>query len=247
MLGRFDKRRKRLRIAARVVLGAILGSILILSTVLTLDAKKSNQEAMTLQESTSGNECEDNHAPPIEEIEVLIVFADESEAEPFAGHNTTLDEWSGLPEWDIPDEYKQTGGCLPESVRTHLYNLCEEKHISYPLMLALIEAESSYRWDAESPDGSCVGYCMIAEKWHQERMERLGVTDIFDPYGNIAVSVDLVEELFHKYGDVNIVLMCYNCGETRTAELLAEGIESTAYSRKIIQREAEISFEMYGQ
>lgn len=246
MLGRFDKKRKRLRIAARIALGMIIGSLIILTIILKVEARRDTKDA-EMAESSQEHEPEQNHAPPVEEIEVLIVFSDESETEPFAGHGTTLEEWSGLPEWDIPEEYKQTGGCLPESVRTYLYNLCEEKSISYPLMLALIEAESSYQWDAESPDGSCKGYCMIAEKWHQERMERLGVTDIYDPYGNIAVSVDLVEELFHKYGDVNIVLMCYNCGETRTAELLAEGITSTSYSRKIIAREAEISLEMYGQ
>jgi len=183
---------------------------------------------------------------PMPDIEIRIIFNDESEAEPYAGHNATLDEWKDVPEWDIPQEYKDTGGCLPEAVRTYLYNLCKQHNISYPFMLALIETESGYQWDAESPDGSCKGYAMINDKWHQERMQKLDVKDIYDPYDNLKVSVDFLSELFAEYHDANVVLMCYNCGESGAEKLLADGICSTAYSEKILAREAEISYEIYG-
>lgn len=182
----------------------------------------------------------------LDDIEVIIRFPDESTEEPFSSRTTYLEEYKNTPEWNIPDEYRQTGGCLPESVQVYLYNLCEEKSISYPLMLALIEAESGYRYNAESPDGKCVGYCMINEEWHSDRMERLGVADPLDPYGNIAVAVDYLTELFGRYEDVNFVLMCYNFGPTRANELLEEGKSSSEYSRGIVQREQEISAEIYG-
>ena len=42
-------------------------------------------------------------------------------------------------------------------------------------------------------------------------MERLGVSDLTDPYSNILVAADYLEELFQKSdGDIYLVLMKYN-------------------------------------
>lgn len=243
---RFDKRAEKLRITARVFLGSM-----VCMTALPIFAAlehPATDEIVIIQDTDSLAEesGEADKGESENDIEILVVFSDGSETEPFAGHNTTLEEWGGVPEWDIPQEYKRAGGCLPESVKVYLYNLCRERNISYPLMLALIEKESGYQWDAESPDGSCKGYAMINDKWHQERMEKLGVTDIHDPYGNLEVSLDFLAELFSRYHDANVVLMCYNCGESGAERLLEKGIFSTEYSEKILAREAEISHEVYG-
>jgi len=60
------------------------------------------------------------------------------------------------------------------------------------------------------------------------------------------VSLDYLSELFSRYHDVNVVLMCYNCGESGAERILEKGISSTEYSEKILAREAEISHEIYG-
>ena len=41
-------------------------------------------------------------------------------------------------------------------------------------------------------------------------MERLGVSDLYDPYGNILVATDYLVELFEKHGDIGLSLMIYN-------------------------------------
>ncbi len=243
---RFDRRTKRIRIIARIILGVV--AFLILITLFAIIGESPPKEITVISENNALMEEWETVMPELSmrETEVKIIFSDESETEPFAEHDVTLDEWKDVPEWDIPQEYKDTGGCLPEAVRTYLYNLCKQHNISYPFMLALIEAESGYQWDAESPDGSCKGYAMINDKWQQERMQKLDVEDIHDPYDNLKVSVDFLAELFAKYHDANVVLMCYNCGESGAEKLLADGICSTAYSEKILAREAEISYEIYG-
>lgn len=243
---RFDKKTNKLRIISRAFLG-IIACVTVIPILVSFKYPVTDeiiviQESNSLTEESGGVDKEGSE----KDITILVSFNDRSETEPFAGHNITLEEWNGVPEWDIPQEYKDTGGCLPESVRIYLYNLCQEHNISYPLMLALIEKESGYHWDAESQDGLCKGYTMINEKWHRERMAELGVTDIYNPYGNLEVSIDFLTELFSEYHDANIVLMCYNCGKSRAERLLEKGIFSTEYSEKILAREAEISHEIYG-
>lgn len=87
----------------------------------------------------------------------------------------------------------------------------------------------------------------VMQKWHEERMEKLGVTDLSIPEENITVGIDFLVELFEKYGEVEMVLMAYNMGESRAKELWADGIYSSKYSRYIVEREAEISLEIYGR
>lgn len=243
-------REKSNRVAKRIAIAILIATVVIsiLPVALCKETECEIAEVQKATVETVGLDVRDSEVPEQElsEIQIMMVFADESEQYPFAGHETTLEQWQDVPEWDIPQEFKDTGGCLPESVRAYLYNLCLEKHLSYPLMLALIEAESSYQWDSSSPDGTCKGYCMISDRWHQDRMERLGVTDIYNPYSNIATSVDYIIELFGKYREVHTVLMCHNCGESSAMELIADGNCSSAYSRKIVEREAEISLEIYG-
>lgn len=88
------------------------------------------------------------------------------------------------------------------------YNICPE------LIQAVIERESHYNPDATN--GDCVGLMQVSEKWHTDRMERLGVTDLYDPYSNILVGTDYLAELWREtsskgYGDdLYYVLMRYN-------------------------------------
>lgn len=81
------------------------------------------------------------------------------------------------------------------------YGICPE-----PLM-AIIERESAGKPNVEN--GSCKGLMQISVKWHSDRMERLGVKDIFDERSNILVGTDYLAELIDKYRDVATALMAY--------------------------------------
>lgn len=148
--------------------------------------------------------------------------------------------------YEVPEEFQRNGGEMPTELQEFTQKLCEERCISYPLILAVIEKETGYRNITGDGDSS-TGYMQVMQKWHEERMEKLGVTDLSIPEENITVGTDFLVELFEKYGEVEMVLMAYNMGESRAKELWADGIYSSKYSRYIVEREAEISLEIYGR
>ena len=107
------------------------------------------------------------------------------------------------------------------------YDICPE------LLIAIIERESS--GDANAVNGSCKGLMQISEKWHQDRMERLGVSNIFDIHGNILVGCDYLSELFDEYEDVGVVLMVYHGEKNATTKM-----ELSDYASGILERSAEL-------
>lgn len=78
----------------------------------------------------------------------------------------------------------------------------------------------------------------IADKWHMDRTERLGVTDIYDVDGNIHVGADYLAELFEKYGEVTTVLMVYHGEQNAVAK--SENGEISPYADWILTRSAEL-------
>lgn len=120
--------------------------------------------------------------------------------------------------------------------------VCEDKHICPELVEAIIEAESS--WNPKAKNGDCIGLMQVSESWHRDRMARLGVTDLTDPYDNILVGVDYLSELFERYEDVGAVLMKYN-GDSRLPEYMETG-EMSEYAEKILTRSAELE-RMHGK
>lgn len=44
------------------------------------------------------------------------------------------------------------------------------------------------------------GLCQISQKWHTKRAANLGVTDLYDPWGNILVCYDILNELAQSKG-----------------------------------------------
>lgn len=92
-----------------------------------------------------------------------------------------------------------------------LQKACDEFGIPYALALGLIEKETSFR-NIIGDGGASTGYMQVQRKWHQNRMDRLGVTDLSDPYGNFRVGLDYLSELYEKYNDWSLALTVYNRG-----------------------------------
>lgn len=82
------------------------------------------------------------------------------------------------------------------------YNICPE------LIQAICFKESSFNSCAEN-DG-CIGIMQVNPDWHKDRMDRLGVTDLYDTRSNMLVGVDYLSELVQEYEDISIALMKYN-------------------------------------
>lgn len=114
----------------------------------------------------------------------------------------------------------------------YIEEISEQYCICPELIMAIVERESSGNPDAVN--GSCKGLMQVSERWHYDRMERLGVTDLYDPYSNILVGTDYIMELAEKYGDLPMVLMIYN-GSSDAAERWENG-NYTKYAIGIMER-----------
>lgn len=111
-----------------------------------------------------------------------------------------------------------------------LYGICPE------LLMSIIEHESSGNQYAEN--GSCKGLMQVSVRWHSDRMEKLGVTDIYDEYCNILVSTDYIAELREDYEEVSYVLDIYN-GNSKATYNYENGILSV-YSGSVLERSEEL-------
>lgn len=124
-----------------------------------------------------------------------------------------------------------------------VYQMCEEiadGRIQPEFVQAVIEAESTY--NALAVNGDCIGLMQINKKWHEDRMKRLQVTDLLDPYQNIEVGVDYLCELFDKFEDPYLVLMTYNMKQS-TAQKNYNKMDYSQYAKDICKRASELEIE----
>ena len=110
------------------------------------------------------------------------------------------------------------------------YAICPE------LLMAIMESESS--GNPKAQNGNCKGLMQINVNYHKKRMERLGVSDIYDARGNILLAADYLAELFREHGDIGTVLMLYNGSKNA----LDRGREAnyTEYAKKIMARSEQL-------
>lgn len=100
---------------------------------------------------------------------------------------------------------------LTNEEQVFLQSACEEFEVPYALALGLIEQETDFR-NIICDNGASTGYMQVQKKWHWDRMERLGVTDLSEPNGNFRVGLDYLSELYGKYEDWSLALTVYNMG-----------------------------------
>ena len=100
---------------------------------------------------------------------------------------------------DIPLDYE---------TQAYLRAACDESGVPFELALAVIRKESNYQ-NITGDGGDSIGYMQVQPKWHQERMQRLGVTDLTHPLSNFRVGCDYLAELMDKYS-LEEALTAYN-------------------------------------
>ena len=115
-------------------------------------------------------------------------------------------------------------------MQDHIFALCEEYDIDPAIIIAMIERESVYDAGAIGDGGDSHGLMQIQPKWHSERMEKLGCTDLLDPYQNVTVGIDYLCELLSRYdGDMAKALVGYNQGHYKgTVTAYAKGVLARA-------------------
>lgn len=151
-----------------------------------------------------------------------------------------VEQIDGFKEYHIPEKYAMEGGCFPLEVQRYTYVVCGNYDVDYTLVLAMIEVASAYCNDAVSECGA-VGYMQVIEKWHKDRMERLNVDDLSNPYFNIIVGVDYMAELLERYPE-EVAVGYYNMGY-KAVEFWNNGKIITSYAEKVLSRRMKIFME----
>lgn len=132
--------------------------------------------------------------------------------------------------------------------------VCKENPTLYSMVLAMGFYESGFDPEAVGDHGNSIGWMQVQPRWHQERMDRLGVTDLKDPVQNAMVAVDYIDWIAERlnpehpedaYG-THALLMAYNQGWQGANESWSAGRYSTNYSRKVLDLAATYLTEMEG-
>lgn len=253
------RRRRKVRRFLRsygnyIAAGALLLAVVSATVALAAGLKQGSEaEAGSQQEATEAGkqtaaaviepkEPEEPKEPPAEPQEEAVPY-------PF---NTMSQDWSGedLQGWKpytVPEEYQRTGGAFPEVMQKYTYIICNQNGVDYAVVLALIETESGYKWDAEGEKAD-TGYMQIMQKWHEDRMERLNAGDLLNPFQNVRVGVDFLAELLERYGgSYEKALTAYQYGARGADELFfSEGRECSQYAEDVLAAADRIRTEVAG-
>ena len=114
-----------------------------------------------------------------------------------------------------------------------------ENCVPYEIVLGVMHAESGFNPEAVGDSGNSLGIMQIQPKWHEWRLAETGGDDWFDTIDNAMVGIHILSEKLQKYGRVEKALVVYNMGDNG-----ARGIESTAYSRKVLEYAYALQQEM---
>lgn len=118
-----------------------------------------------------------------------------------------------------------------------IFEIAPQYDISPFMLMAMIERESNYQPNATN--GQYKGLLQISERWHGSRMKELGVSDLYDPAGNIAVACSYLKDLYDLYEDQELVLMCYSMDNSKAMDLWRKG-QVSVYATAVIDRMREL-------
>lgn len=130
-------------------------------------------------------------------------------------------------------EIKKVDCKLSAELQTAMYDACEKYDIPFALALAVAEQESRFNPDAESStnDYGLMQINQINFGW----LRKNGIEPL-DHKGNIEAGVMMLSQAVKKYGDYELALMAYNCGDTGARKLWNQNIYSTKYSASTLER-----------
>ena len=131
---------------------------------------------------------------------------------------------------------------LSQELQAYTYQQCQEKQVSYELVLAMMHHESNYDPSAVRyyEDGSSdSGLMQINSINSQSLYELYGITNLQDPYENILAGVSIISGFVHQYGEHD-GLMAYNMGVGGYQNAIANGTYTTTYAQNILSTKSEI-------
>lgn len=117
-----------------------------------------------------------------------------------------------IPEADPLTFWKEIP--LEPEVQSYIVELCDQNGIDPAIVFAIIWRESRYDADVIGDNGNAVGLMQIQERFHADRMARLGCDNLSNPLQNVTVGIDYLAELIGRQNGVEWAVMAYNAGAT---------------------------------
>lgn len=123
---------------------------------------------------------------------------------------------------------------LSTDLKIHIIETCQSYEVDPDLVFAVIGQESNYDADTVGDNGNSLGLMQVQPKWHLKRMEKLGCTDLMDPYQNVLVGIDYLSALIGKEKGLEWALMAYNGGPSYANNKVSIG-EVSEYAQSVIK------------
>lgn len=125
---------------------------------------------------------------------------------------------------------------LTEDLQDIIIDISEKRGVDPALVIAVIEKESGYKPDASGDNGRSQGLMQIWRSFHEQRMEKLGAVNLYDPRDNVIVGIDILAEKLEKYEDAEKALIAYNAGDAGAKKhYFSKGVYSNSYSRAVLK------------
>lgn len=125
----------------------------------------------------------------------------------------------------------------------YAYNIADEYYpdIKPEYVCAIMYHESRFDPTQTNTETGVKGLCQISPKWHTKRANNLGVEDLYDPYGNILVCFDILNELSQS-GNFSYALNFYAGGYPYATRYLNE---TSPFEKELEQIMDEQNFAQY--
>lgn len=159
-------------------------------------------------------------------------FSDKLE-EPAEVVETVAEYQEQRPLYDVP---------LSAEVQKYIFNIADYYGLEPSLIVAIIEKESSYNEAAIGDGGESYGLMQVQGRVWSVRMDELGVTDLLNPYENIAIGVDILAAHLEQGLGVEWALMAYNGGVSYANKMTAEG-KVSKYAQSVLEIKERIKNE----
>lgn len=122
---------------------------------------------------------------------------------------------------------------LSHNLQKYIYEICADEEVPVPLIMAIIEHESKFNPEAVSETND-YGLMQINKCNHSLLEESYRTADMLNPYQNVFCGVKIIASYLEKYGDTSKALMAYNMGDYGARKAWANGVESSSYSKAIM-------------
>lgn len=128
---------------------------------------------------------------------------------------------------------------LDDEVQHYIFALCEDKGLDSAIVFGMIWRESGFDASTIGDKGKAFGLMQIQPRWHEARIEKLGITDLLDPYQNVTIGIDIFAELMDHGESLEWALTAYNGGYGRADKYENSG-EISEYARAVIENSEKL-------